>query len=100
METFYSSDRAGYVCRVDVEHTDRMSEGECIVLCRDKGDKGEGAAKEKSKPNVANSPGKDRNRGGRKRGDSVKSPPNAPMKLPDANSRKITLSLHSSIVVC
>lgn len=41
LETFYSSDRAGYVCRVDVEGADRISDGECLVLCRDKGDKGE-----------------------------------------------------------
>ncbi|KAF5357720.1 hypothetical protein D9758_007423 [Tetrapyrgos nigripes] len=35
LETFYSGDRTGLVCRVDVEDCTGVSEGECILLCRD-----------------------------------------------------------------
>lgn len=35
LEVFYSSDRSGLVCRVDVEDCSDVSEGECIVLCQD-----------------------------------------------------------------
>lgn len=51
----------------------------------EKGEKGAGKEKER---NVTNSPGRERHRGGRKRGDSVKSPSAASVKLPDANQRK------------
>jgi len=32
LEVFYSGDRSGLVCRVDVEGTSDISEGECVVL--------------------------------------------------------------------
>lgn len=32
---FYSGDRSGLVCRVDVEGCSDVSEGECILLCQD-----------------------------------------------------------------
>ncbi len=35
LECFYSGDRAGWVCRVDVEGCADVAEGECVVLCRD-----------------------------------------------------------------
>ncbi|KAH9475511.1 UBP9-binding protein [Psilocybe cubensis] len=35
LETFYSGDRSGLVCRVDVEGSPDISEGECVVLCND-----------------------------------------------------------------
>ncbi|EPQ53055.1 hypothetical protein GLOTRDRAFT_45540 [Gloeophyllum trabeum ATCC 11539] len=35
LEVFYSGDRSGLVCRVDVEDCADVSEGECIVLCQD-----------------------------------------------------------------
>ncbi|KAL1686443.1 hypothetical protein GGG16DRAFT_128688 [Schizophyllum commune] len=35
LEIFYSGDRAGLVCKVDVEDCADISEGECIVLCDD-----------------------------------------------------------------
>ncbi|KIY47740.1 WD40 repeat-like protein, partial [Fistulina hepatica ATCC 64428] len=35
LEIFYSGDRAGQVCRVDVEDCADVSEGECLVLCRE-----------------------------------------------------------------
>ncbi|KIY69684.1 WD40 repeat-like protein [Cylindrobasidium torrendii FP15055 ss-10] len=35
LESFYSGDRAGWVCRVDVEGCSDVAEGECVVLCRD-----------------------------------------------------------------
>jgi hypothetical protein len=34
LETFYSGDKSGLVCRVDLEDCSDVSEGECIVLCR------------------------------------------------------------------
>jgi WD repeat-containing protein 48 len=37
-EVFYSGDRSGLVCRTDVERCADVSEGECIVLCQDKGE--------------------------------------------------------------
>lgn len=39
LEIFYSGDRAGYVCKVDLEGCGDPSEGECVVLCKvDRGD--------------------------------------------------------------
>ncbi|GBE85633.1 hypothetical protein SCP_0801520 [Sparassis crispa] len=35
LEIFYSGDRSGLVCKVDVEGCADISEGECIVLCQD-----------------------------------------------------------------
>ncbi|KAF8880654.1 hypothetical protein BD779DRAFT_1675814 [Infundibulicybe gibba] len=35
LEVFYSGDRSGLVCRVDVENCADVSEGECLVLCQD-----------------------------------------------------------------
>ncbi|KIM37415.1 hypothetical protein M413DRAFT_274108 [Hebeloma cylindrosporum] len=35
LEVFYSGDRSGLVCRVDVEKCCDISEGECVVLCND-----------------------------------------------------------------
>ncbi|THU80037.1 WD40 repeat-like protein [Dendrothele bispora CBS 962.96] len=35
LEIFYSGDRTGLVCRVDVEDCADVSEGECILLCHD-----------------------------------------------------------------
>lgn len=34
---FYSGDRSGIVCKVDVEGCADVSEGECVVLCQDAG---------------------------------------------------------------
>ncbi|EAU81628.2 hypothetical protein CC1G_02644 [Coprinopsis cinerea okayama7 len=38
LETFYSGDRTGLVCRVDVEGCGDLSDGECILLCNDSTD--------------------------------------------------------------
>ncbi|KAI5123015.1 hypothetical protein M0805_007636 [Coniferiporia weirii] len=38
LDVFYSGDRSGLVCRVDVEGCDRVAQGECVVLCKDKGE--------------------------------------------------------------
>lgn len=38
LEVFYSGDRSGLVCRVDVENCSDISEGECVVLCNDSAD--------------------------------------------------------------
>lgn len=35
LEVFYSGDRSGLVCRVDIENCTDISEGECILLFRD-----------------------------------------------------------------
>ncbi|KAG6900019.1 hypothetical protein C0993_004202 [Termitomyces sp. T159_Od127] len=35
LDVFYSGDRSGLVCRVDVEGCADVSEGECILLCQD-----------------------------------------------------------------
>ncbi|KAI0759295.1 hypothetical protein BD413DRAFT_488036 [Trametes elegans] len=35
LEVFYSGDRSGLVCKVDVEGCADVSEGECIVVCQD-----------------------------------------------------------------
>jgi WD repeat-containing protein 48 len=35
---FYSGDKTGYVCKVDVENCTDISEGECIVICQDAGE--------------------------------------------------------------
>lgn len=35
LEVFYSGDRSGLVCRVDVEDCSDISEGECVLLCND-----------------------------------------------------------------
>ncbi|RDX39492.1 WD40 repeat-like protein, partial [Lentinus brumalis] len=37
LEVFYSGDRSGLVCKVDVEGCTDVSEGECVVLCQDAG---------------------------------------------------------------
>lgn len=37
LEIFYSGDRSGIVCKVDVEGCADISDGECIVLCQDNG---------------------------------------------------------------
>lgn len=37
LEVFYSGDRSGLVCRVDVERAPDISEGECIVLSQSQG---------------------------------------------------------------
>ncbi|KAH9931751.1 hypothetical protein B0H21DRAFT_699788 [Amylocystis lapponica] len=39
LEIFYSGDRSGLVCKVDVEGCADVSEGECIVLCQDTGER-------------------------------------------------------------
>ncbi|OBZ73444.1 hypothetical protein A0H81_07250 [Grifola frondosa] len=41
LEIFYSGDRSGLVCKVDVESCADVSEGECIVVCQDTEDNGE-----------------------------------------------------------
>ncbi|KAF9035234.1 hypothetical protein BJ165DRAFT_1355739 [Panaeolus papilionaceus] len=38
LEVFYSGDKDGYVCRVDVDGSEDISDGECIVLCHDHAD--------------------------------------------------------------
>ncbi|KAF8970943.1 hypothetical protein BDZ97DRAFT_1694202 [Flammula alnicola] len=38
LEIFYSGDRSGQVCRVDVEDCPDISEGECVLLCNDSAD--------------------------------------------------------------
>ncbi|KAF9522883.1 hypothetical protein CPB83DRAFT_776377 [Crepidotus variabilis] len=38
LEVFYSGDRSGLVCRVDVEDCPDLSEGECLVLCNEAAD--------------------------------------------------------------
>ncbi|PPR05551.1 hypothetical protein CVT24_003290 [Panaeolus cyanescens] len=38
LEVFYSGDKDGLVCRVDVDDCGDMSDGECIVLCHDRAD--------------------------------------------------------------
>ncbi|KAF8152379.1 hypothetical protein B0H34DRAFT_724941 [Crassisporium funariophilum] len=35
LEVFYSGDRSGLVCRVDVENCSDIADGECVVLCND-----------------------------------------------------------------
>ncbi|KZT03081.1 uncharacterized protein LAESUDRAFT_660442 [Laetiporus sulphureus 93-53] len=40
LEIFYSGDRSGLVCKVDVEGCADVSEGECIVLCQDTNEQG------------------------------------------------------------
>ena len=37
LEVFYSGDKSGLVCRVDVENCADVSEGECVLLCQDSG---------------------------------------------------------------
>lgn len=37
LEIFYSGDRSGLVCKVDVEDCSDVAEGECVVLCQDSG---------------------------------------------------------------
>ncbi|KAI0740004.1 hypothetical protein C8Q80DRAFT_1111397 [Daedaleopsis nitida] len=44
LEIFYSGDRSGLVCKVDVESCTDVSEGECIVLCQDSGTDRPGAS--------------------------------------------------------
>ncbi|KAJ2918916.1 hypothetical protein MD484_g1508, partial [Candolleomyces efflorescens] len=38
LETFYSGDRCGLVCRVDVEGCGDLADGECVLLCNDNGE--------------------------------------------------------------
>ncbi|KAF9552075.1 WD40 repeat-like protein [Agrocybe pediades] len=38
LEVFYSGDKSGLVCRVDVEDCSDVSEGECLVICNDSSD--------------------------------------------------------------
>ncbi|TFK19214.1 WD40 repeat-like protein [Coprinopsis marcescibilis] len=40
LETFYSGDRTGLVCRVDLEDCTDLSEGECLLLCNESGESG------------------------------------------------------------
>ncbi|KAI0321741.1 hypothetical protein OF83DRAFT_1161620 [Amylostereum chailletii] len=40
LQIFYSGDKSGFVCKVDVEGCTDMSEGECVVVCQDTGDQG------------------------------------------------------------
>jgi WD repeat-containing protein 48 len=35
LDIFYSGDRSGLVCKVDLEGCGDMSEGECVLLCKD-----------------------------------------------------------------
>ncbi|KAG9008693.1 hypothetical protein FRB93_006239 [Tulasnella sp. JGI-2019a] len=35
LDIFYSGDRSGLVCKVDVEGCNDLSEGECVVICKD-----------------------------------------------------------------
>ncbi|KAF9810753.1 hypothetical protein IEO21_06804 [Rhodonia placenta] len=42
LEIFFSGDRSGFVCKVDVEGCADVSEGECVVLCQDTSDHGNG----------------------------------------------------------
>ncbi|KAI0919919.1 hypothetical protein AcV5_001861 [Taiwanofungus camphoratus] len=44
LELFYSGDRSGLVCKVDVEGCSDVSEGECIVLCQDLSERASGLA--------------------------------------------------------
>ncbi|KAH8105298.1 WD40 repeat-like protein [Cristinia sonorae] len=39
LESFYSGDRSGLVCKVDVENCSDVSEGECVVLCQESNDR-------------------------------------------------------------
>ncbi|KAK2467551.1 hypothetical protein APHAL10511_000406 [Amanita phalloides] len=38
LEVFYSGDKSGFVCKVDVEGCADMSQGECILLCNESGE--------------------------------------------------------------
>lgn len=38
LETFYSGDRSGLVCKVDVEGCSDVADGECILVCKDPGE--------------------------------------------------------------
>ncbi|CAD6963969.1 unnamed protein product [Tilletia controversa] len=38
LDVFYSGDRRGYLCKVDLEGCGDISEGECVVLAQDDGD--------------------------------------------------------------
>ncbi|TFK59698.1 WD40 repeat-like protein [Pluteus cervinus] len=40
LEVFYSGDRSGIVCKVDVEGCTDIGEGECVVLAQDSADQG------------------------------------------------------------
>lgn len=41
-EIFYSGDRSGLVCKVDVENCSDLSEGECVLVCQDQNDQMQG----------------------------------------------------------
>ncbi|PCH34582.1 hypothetical protein WOLCODRAFT_27311 [Wolfiporia cocos MD-104 SS10] len=43
LEIFFSGDRSGLVCKVDVEGCADVSEGECVVICQDTSDRGNGS---------------------------------------------------------
>ncbi|THH26331.1 hypothetical protein EUX98_g7852 [Antrodiella citrinella] len=47
LESFYSGDRSGLVCKVDVEDCTDVSEGECVVICQESNERGsnEGVSK-------------------------------------------------------
>ncbi|KZT41061.1 WD40 repeat-like protein [Sistotremastrum suecicum HHB10207 ss-3] len=42
LETFYSGDRSGNLCRIDVESSDTLNDAECTLLCRDQSGEGIG----------------------------------------------------------
>ncbi|KAF9476316.1 WD40 repeat-like protein [Pholiota conissans] len=44
LEVFYSGDRSGLVCRVDVEDCPDLSEGECVLLCNESVDQAKSPA--------------------------------------------------------
>ncbi|KAG8844040.1 hypothetical protein FRB96_003304 [Tulasnella sp. 330] len=46
LDIFYSGDRSGLVCKVDVEGCTDLSEGECVLICKDAPDQEEGRAPE------------------------------------------------------
>ncbi len=49
LSIFYSGDKSGLVCKVDMENCGNIAEGECVVLCRDDGD---GTARNKCKEGI------------------------------------------------
>ena len=44
LEIFYSGDRSGIVCKVDVEGCTDISEGECVVICQDSSERAGGGS--------------------------------------------------------
>ncbi|KAF8327930.1 uncharacterized protein EI90DRAFT_2998333, partial [Cantharellus anzutake] len=49
LSIFYSGDKSGLVCKVDMENCGDIAEGECMVLCRDTGD---GSAQNRCKEGI------------------------------------------------